>query len=532
MGKCKIISMRHEWGEYFRGSDIAVPEEVPVLLENDEDMTLGSVINAFIRKLNHPEDQEYFSKYKEFVLSLVYNYTDSLVQNGSIEEGISALKTFSRKYPDNELLQTKISQYYFEAGFPREAGKYICRSLKISPESPQNLTYAGVICAANGNIKRAEKLWLKAVTIQKDFRKAWLNLINLYNYQSNFSRNKMILSQNPDLINYPEIANQLGISLASLNDYQSAISLFEKARKESEIEIPYLEFNLAQAYMDGQRWKDALDLYQEIYRRSKNDQTRKSIEERINFINNRIKNPESAKPVKAGPQFSFTQIAKEEEFYLQIMKSIDQMKKEAAENPDNPWVYYNLGNLYAQLGKYNEAIDQFRHSLKLYEENALIWHTVGLIYLELGNVEEALASIQRSVICRPHHEIEEVYQKMNFNMSLPYFNLGDIYLSKKKYQEAIIAFQKGLEVDARSFLAHYRLGFLFQKLKEFQKAEESFRKSLMLNDSYPPAFLGLAQSMISLEKIEEAVPFLKRILIIAPDSEEARASAKILKKYG
>jgi len=193
---------------------------------------------------------------------------------------------------------------------------------------------------------------------------------------------------------------------------------------------------------------------------------------------------------------------------------------------------YNLGNLYAQLGKFKEAIEYLNDGVNFDSENSLIWHTLGLVYLELGKNEKALEAIKHAVISRPDEQTERVFKQMNFNTSLPYFNLGDIYIKMKKYKEARIAFEKGIEIDARSYLAHFQLGTIYEKLKDTPTAESCYRKSIVLNNSFPPAYLRLGSLLVKKDKITEGIEILKKLLMIAPESPEARKAARLLKKYG
>ncbi|MDD5090469.1 MAG: tetratricopeptide repeat protein [Candidatus Wallbacteria bacterium] len=531
MSRRKLYFVKYNWNAFFKNPGFDIPDEVPVHIRPGHEITLPDVVNGFLHLVEKSLRLDYLNRFGDFVINLTLNYSDAIVAQTTPEEALALLKKIRRFYSNSGLLNLKISQYYFEAGFPREAGKYIRRAMTLEPDSSAYHTFAGIIDAATGHQGRAEKHWLKAVNLDSGYRKAWLNITNLYNFENRFSKNLELLKKNPHLIDFPEIANQLGISLASLGHFKKAIVFLEKAKKDSEIEVPYLDFNLAQAYMDSRQWKKAMDLYQDIYRRVKSDNTRETLEERINFLNDQLKGREQPK-VNKEAGLSFAQIAKEEEFYLQIMKNIEKLKREAEENPDNPWVYYNLGNMFAQLGKFEEAAEQFRKSLEKYEENTLVWHTLGLVYLELGKTDLGLEAIRRAVICRPNDETESIYQQMNFNVSLPYFNLGDIYISKKKFDEAVKAFEKGIEIDARSFLAHYKLGTLMERKKKLDRAEESYHKALILNESFFPVYIDLARLLIKTGRKSEGTMLLRKLLALAPNSEEARAAARILKRHG
>jgi len=534
MKKKNIIFVNFEWQLNNNSGDLKIPPKVPVLLNAGAEIDFSQIIDAYLYLLRSGEEKNFVEKYNEFMNTLVIKHAETKAESHNFESAIIMLKKILKYFPTNINVISRISQYYFEANFPVEAYKYAKKALKLDEKNTSILTYSGVIKASMGDLKKAEILWKKSIKIDPKNRKAWLNLLNLNNYQGKFKVNLKLFNENPQIKEFPEIANQMGITYASLKLFDKAIYYFLYAKNNSEIEIPYLEFNLAQCYFDAQNWKEALRLYQDIYKRLKDNDTRKNLEQKIDYINNKIQHKTSKiKPDnKKSTKSSFAQIAREEEYYLEIMKNIEKLKKEAEGSPRNPWVMYNLGNLYAQLGKFKEAITYLEQGVDIDSDNALIWHTLGLVFLEIGKKEKALESIKHAVICRPNEQTENVFKQMNFNMSLPYFNLGDIYISMKKYNEAKIAFEKGIEIDARSYLAHFQLGTIYEKLKDPSLAESCYRKSIILNKNFPSAYLRLAKLLIQREKTTEGIELLKQLLIFAPETPEARKAAKLLKKHG
>lgn len=530
----KLFFMKFDWQA--DDINIKVPVEVPVLAEKSEEINVLNILNGFEYILAGKEKNEkiinYINTYKEFFVHLLFNFGDSAVSNNGIELAINILKKWARLLNDDRIY-TKIAQYYFEVAFPREAIKFLKKALKISPDNCHYITMLGVFYASINDIRKAERLWKKAVKLKSTHRKAWLNLTNLYNYIGNYTKNIDLWCKNKFIEEYPEIANQIAIALASVGRFNDAIRLFEKAKKNSELEIPYLDLNLAQAYLDNGNLKKALALYQEVYKRLKSDKAKNRLEKKINYLNKKIKGTHSLKKDKIATIKDFVKVAMDEEVYLKIMKSIEELKKQAEEEPKNPWVFYNLGNLYAQLGKFEDAKQQFEFALKFDEENTLIWHTLGLVYQELGNIDKALECIKRAVISRPSLDTEAVFKRLNFNLSLPYFNLGDIYIRKNRFDEAKQAFIKGLEIDVRSYLAHFQLGTIYEREEDFVKAYDEYKKSLALNKDFWPVYIRLTKILIKKgdeKSKKEAIELLKRLLQLAPHSNEAKEAMVLLKK--
>ncbi|MDD2806607.1 MAG: tetratricopeptide repeat protein [Elusimicrobiales bacterium] len=62
----------------------------------------------------------------------------------------------------------------------------------------------------------------------------------------------------------------------------------------------------------------------------------------------------------------------------------------AIENqPSNPVYYYNLGNLYYNMGDTGKAVESFTKTVELDKNYADAWHNLGYVYKASGNFEEA-----------------------------------------------------------------------------------------------------------------------------------------------
>jgi tetratricopeptide (TPR) repeat protein len=116
---------------------------------------------------------------------------------------------------------------------------------------------------------------------------------------------------------------------------------------------------------------------------------------------------------------------------------------------DDPKIlsYYNMGNAYADLGDYQNAIDSYRQAIKLDPTLSKPHNNLGLAYAGLGRLAEAEAEFADAVRVKPD------YAEAHYNLGVAYLQLG-----RKQDAEK----QKKTLVKIKSELAA-KLGALIEK---------------------------------------------------------------------
>lgn len=109
--------------------------------------------------------------------------------------------------------------------------------------------------------------------------------------------------------------------------------------------------------------------------------------------------------------------------------------------------YYNMGNAYADLGQYEEAIDAYRQAIKLNDKLSKPYNNLGLSYAALNKIEEAIPEFKEAIKLRPD------YAEAHYNLGVAYVQLG----RKQDAEE-----QKKTLVKLKSDLAA-KLGALIEK---------------------------------------------------------------------
>lgn len=78
-------------------------------------------------------------------------------------------------------------------------------------------------------------------------------------------------------------------------------------------------------------------------------------------------------------------------------------------------------------------------------------------------------------------KLAAVEQKLKEERALYQYNLGVVYAQAKRYDEAIDAYRKAIEIDPKNAEAHYNLGLLYERVKSLSdRATWHYRRYLEL----------------------------------------------------
>jgi tetratricopeptide (TPR) repeat protein len=103
------------------------------------------------------------------------------------------------------------------------------------------------------------------------------------------------------------------------------------------------------------------------------------------------------------------------------------------------------------------------------------------------------------------------------------YNAGMELFGKKRYQEAITAFDEAIELDSNNAQAFRAMGKTYQKLRDFDKAIGSFQMAVSVKPDYTAAFYEMGGLQLKLSKFKDAQASMKRVLSIDPQFEEGKA---------
>ena len=184
--------------------------------------------------------------------------------------------------------------------------------------------------------------------------------------------------------------------------------------------------------------------------------------------------------------------------------------------------YLELGRIYDEIYKYDEAIEIYERAIINGIKSALIYHRLGQALFSAGKTEEAIQSFEEAIGIDP-------------NLFMPYEGLGKVYSSQEEFKKAIKYYSEALNIDKNKPVIYRELAVSYIKTGEPDKAIEIFQDATKLNPEYADIYKEIAKTLK--EKGEQK--HIEKIYEVAYQSGSRKASHyfnlgcdyDILKKY-
>ncbi|MBI5023766.1 MAG: tetratricopeptide repeat protein [Candidatus Omnitrophica bacterium] len=185
--------------------------------------------------------------------------------------------------------------------------------------------------------------------------------------------------------------------------------------------------------------------------------------------------------------------------------------------------HYNLGDLYARIGRFPEAVEAYKKALEIDPKFKDAHCGLGDVYVEAGDARQAVFAFDQALQLNPEDKdlhvmvvkaytkaIEKnpgvsAYQEARSNVlaryaamvnkdrpkAASYFNLGNLYIDVGDAGMALLAYRRALEIDPRNSGALYNLGNLYKEQGRFKEALGFYQKALDVDPRMADAWLNM-----------------------------------------
>jgi tetratricopeptide (TPR) repeat protein len=180
--------------------------------------------------------------------------------------------------------------------------------------------------------------------------------------------------------------------------------------------------------------------------------------------------------------------------------------------------YEELAILYRKHMDATNAIANYRKYLEVDSTNGRIWSGLANIYLLIGDEDRQMACSEEAI----NHGVSYVDV---------YNELGLLYASRNRFEDAIAVTRKGLVQNPQSAVAYHNLGtFILQRDSNvYKEAVPYFARAVDLNPSYSKACYEAGMCWYHLKDFDACIFYLQRYLQLAPNTQRAAAVEALLR---
>jgi len=181
-----------------------------------------------------------------------------------------------------------------------------------------------------------------------------------------------------------------------------------------------------------------------------------------------------------------------------LTKALDATQQTLQQTPWDGALHYQLGRIYRQMGRLNEAQQEFELSARSKRvDQASIQKLLELSEAIRDKQRDRALELRAELLGQPFHDPDTLVW------------LGTLLGQGNFYREALQPLQLAAETSPNSFEAHYNLGLTLVRIEQYQEAETHLKKALEVR---PDSFEGnsvLAVLYVNQNRNGEAIERLR-----------------------
>ena len=208
-------------------------------------------------------------------------------------------------------------------------------------------------------------------------------------------------------------------------------------------------------------------------------------------------------------------------YVLKVMGAWDSaeeaLRQALAVTPERLEASVNLGRLYLDLERADEARAVLVEAVRKNPESHPVVHALGLVAYKQRDFASARDLFRRAV------ELDQRDVAYRIDLGTTHLALGDLAEAESVLRDAI-------DLDSTSVSARINLGAVYFGRGAFQSAAAAFRSVLSLDSLHTDAHMNLALTLIELNDSDEAIRHLDRVLELSPNDAEADRVRRLLKR--
>ncbi|HET9177663.1 MAG TPA: tetratricopeptide repeat protein [Terriglobia bacterium] len=359
-----------------------------------------------------------------------------------------------------------------QQGDLKNAEAELRQAAKLTPDDPACLAFLGAVLGMEQKLPESTSYLEKALRLNpldvRTRRNLASNQFQMGQFQAARQNLERILKAEPGETTSTLL---LGMVDEELKDYHTALPLLESVPQEVQ-KHSKAQVALARCY----------------YQTGKSEKAR----EVLRGLENHSEGPEG---IFLGGQVADQ--AGDYDLAEHLFRSIE------ATYPDKASLGYNIALAQYHAGHFRESRATLQRLLDAGHETSDIDDLMAWCEFKQDHVKQAVALMDRAIGLDPSRESN-------------YLDVGLMLLHDNRYNGALVAARKAVQVAPHSYKAYRFLGLAQYKLGELKAAEKTYAQAVELNPKDQQSLLGLASAQVDDGRIDEAEATFERIISYFP----------------
>lgn len=458
-----------------------------------------------------------------------------------------AIKAYRRALaidPKNHLTWNALGLIYLRTGSFQDAADAFSKTIELNRACGVAYGNLALAYSAQGLNKEAIPLYMKSIELldeDKDKAEAWNNLGNSYRWLNDYA-NAIAAYEKSDSINQtthlrdgvsetiPESVHQTNQekmesdSSGGVGDKNPPQDLDPKADSNQEASTTPMNGEISTS--DEPAWLHGVTIGD--YKTSSDDEIDlAAIDPIFESSKGDLMPTETTGPLRVDPA-KLSQPAVYQDVFQNDVDDLEGMKPDIT----NAYAWNEKGNIHYQAGAFDDAIDSYNKAIQLDKNFGWPYANLALTYQTLGQYTEAILLYQKSI----------ELLKSNQEKAAAWNGLGNVFRRMNNYENAVVAFQNGDNLDATasnerdephsfqvdagpdSAQVWNDLGEIFFKAGSFNEAIQAFKKAIDLDPEFGWPQSNLALTFVLQGKYQEAISLYLSSIDLFKDSKEKAVS--------
>jgi tetratricopeptide (TPR) repeat protein len=213
-----------------------------------------------------------------------------------------------------------------------------------------------------------------------------------------------------------------------------------------------------------------------------------------------------------------------EAFQKNDLKTASLLLNEVIEqNPQSTEAFFYLANVFHLRGELGKAVKGFQRVLELDSHHTDAAISLSVIYNDIGKYEEAKAIFEKA-----NNQVKNTQGQglsdphLNRKFSLKHYEIGEMYASYSRYEEALFEYNKAVNLDPDNLELRIKIAKTYTKKGFTSKAFEELKRLKNEQPGYMPARIALGLLYYGNGNIIEAQAEWQNALSRDPDHAEAQ----------